>query len=116
ARVDVDVDLAGGEGEDEEGEGKLVPREQGAIRLDQRLGQERVADGAAVDDEVDVVAVGPRHSRRADDPDEPGAPVLARHVEPSLGESEPVEGAQPRPGPGRGRRVEDETPVGGEAN
>ena len=116
AGVDVDVDLTGREGEDEEGEGKLVPREQRPIRFDQRLGQEGVADGAAVDDEVDVIAVSPRHRRRPDDPGEPRASPFARHVEQPLGEPESVEGSEARPGSVRRRSVEHEPGVGGDAD
>ena len=50
------------------GERELVARKLRPERLEQRLGQERVAHDPAVDDEVDVVPVASARARGAQRP------------------------------------------------
>ncbi len=114
--MDVDVDLARVQHELEGGQGELVPRQERPVCLQQGLREERVPDHAAVDDEVDVVAMGPGERRRRGHPGDARPRPLARHVEEPRPEPEAVQGADPLPEAGAGRRVQEHAPVREEAN
>ena len=79
--MNVDVDLARIEREGEGGQRELVPRQERPVRFQQRLRQERVADHPAVDDEVDVVAMGPRERGGRDDAGHARPGAFPRHVQ-----------------------------------
>ena len=111
----VDVDLAARQLDAERGDRESVAREQRPVGVDQRLDEERVAHGTAVDDERDRVAVAARELRRRDEAGH-GDAALAADRRPACraARSKPVERAEPIAQPARARRGEDGLAVVGD--
>jgi hypothetical protein len=64
--VDVDIYILGGEGEEDEAKRIACGGQQGMVGLDDGKSQAVVFDPTAVDEECDVVAIGPMEAGGAD--------------------------------------------------
>ena len=102
-RVDIDVHFRQRQVHEDRRYGKLVTREHRTVGLDQTLGQRRVLDGTAVDDEGDLIAIAAGPLGRCREAGDAHEALRVADLEHRRGGLETEEGADPVTESRRGR-------------